>query len=142
MKTVVLLSTFFLSFYLNVTGEKNTVEVTITSIASDEGNIIIGVYNKEDAFPKYEEVYRGKVIPAQKGKVHCSIPNLPNDKYAIAVWHDKNNNVELDKNWVGTPKEEYGFSNNPDSRFGPPTFDEASFDFDQNNSIALTIKLQ
>ncbi|NME69761.1 DUF2141 domain-containing protein [Flammeovirga aprica] len=141
MKTLLFLSTFFISFYLNVTEDKNTVEVTISDIASSEGNIVIGIYNKENTFPKYKEIYQGKVIPAQKGKVQCAITNLPKGEYAIAVWHDENNNNELDKNWVGIPKEKYGFSNNPDSKFGPPDFKEAAFNFNQNKTISLTIKL-
>ena len=141
MKTILLLSTLFISFYLNITEDKNTVEVTITDIASDKGNIIIGIYNKESSFPTYEEVYYGKIIPAQKGQVKYSIPTLPKGKYALAVWHDENSNELLDKNWVGIPKEKYGFSNNPDSKFGPPDFEEASFDFNQNETISLTINL-
>ncbi|WP_044209018.1 DUF2141 domain-containing protein [Flammeovirga sp. OC4] len=141
MKTLLLLSTLFFSFYLNIMEDKNTVEVTITEVSSDKGKLVIGLYNKENTFPKYEEVYQGQIISAQKGKVSCTFSNLPKGEYAIAVWHDENNNQSLDTNWVGIPKEKYGFSNNPDSRFGAPSFEKAAFDFNQDKTISLTIKL-
>ncbi|MBD0400135.1 DUF2141 domain-containing protein [Flammeovirga sp. EKP202] len=141
MKTLLLLSTLFFSFYLNIMEDKNTVEVTITEVTSDKGKLMIGLYNKENTFPKYEEVYQGQIISAQKGKVNCTFSNLPKGEYAIAVWHDENNNQSLDTNWVGIPKEKYGFSNNPDSRFGAPSFKKATFDFNQDKTISLTIKL-
>ncbi len=38
-----------------------------------------------------------------------------------------NGNKKLDKNFLGIPKEQYGFSNNVMGRMSPPTFDQAKF---------------
>lgn len=43
--------------------------------------------------------------------------------YAIAVFHDANNNRKLDT-FLGIPREGFGFSRNPTIRFGSPRFTE------------------
>ncbi len=47
----------------------------------------------------------------------------------MAVYHDVNNNEELDKNFVGIPKEPYGFSGK--NGFGSPYFDRVKFQLDE-----------
>ena len=45
--------------------------------------------------------------------------------YAVAVYHDENDNHHFDKNFLGLPAEGYGFSNDAPTLFGPPAFDAA-----------------
>ena len=52
---------------------------------------------------------------------------LPNGEYAIAVFVDVNGNKKIDKNFLGIPKEQYGFSNNAMGRMSAPTFEQAKF---------------
>ena len=47
--------------------------------------------------------------------------------YAVGLYLDVNGNNRMDKNFLGMPKEQYGFSNNAKGRFGPPSFEDASF---------------
>lgn len=51
---------------------------------------------------------------------------LPAGKYAIAVLHDENGNRKLDRNFLGIPKEGFGFANNPRVFMSPPPFQAAS----------------
>lgn len=44
--------------------------------------------------------------------------------YAVALFHDENDNGRLDKRF-GIPTEGFGFSNNPHFWFGPPSFKAA-----------------
>jgi uncharacterized protein (DUF2141 family) len=52
------------------------------------------------------------------GKVGVDLENyeingiVPHGEYAIAVFVDVNGNGKMDKNFLGIPKEQYGFSNN------------------------------
>ncbi|MRR38306.1 DUF2141 domain-containing protein, partial [bacterium] len=62
------------------------------------------------------------------GKVEVVLKGVPYGQYAIAVFHDKNDNDVLDKNIMGVPKEEYGFSNNARGRLGPPDYGSMRFD--------------
>ena len=45
--------------------------------------------------------------------------------YAVAVYHDENDNHHFDKNFFGLPAEGYGFSNDAPAPFGPPSFESA-----------------
>jgi uncharacterized protein (DUF2141 family) len=49
-------------------------------------------------------------------------------------------NGELDTNWLGLPKEGYGFSNDAKTLLGAPSFSAASFPYDGQN-LELTIGL-
>jgi uncharacterized protein (DUF2141 family) len=50
-------------------------------------------------------------------------------------------NGKVDTNWLGVPKEGYGFSNNVGSAFSAPTFAAASFVYD-GKTLDLTIALR
>ena len=52
---------------------------------------------------------------------------LPYGEYAVTLFVDFNENKKLDKNFLGIPKEQYGFSNNVMGKMSPPTFDQAKF---------------
>lgn len=63
------------------------------------------------------------------------INNLKPGKYAFKFIHDENNNEKLDINWIGIPKEGFGFSNNPNLTFGPPSFEKTVFELSQSKVI-------
>ena len=43
-------------------------------------------------------------------------------------FHDENSNEELDTNFIGIPKEGFGFSNDAFGKFGPKKFKEWLFE--------------
>lgn len=61
--------------------------------------------------------------------------NLKPGKYAFSFFHDENKDEVLNVNWLGMPKEGFGFSNSPSSKFGPPPFEKTIFEI--NESIKL-----
>ena len=80
------------------------------------------------------------VLKIQEAQARCDFENIPPGKYAIAVIHDENMNGKLDANWLGIPKEGYGFSNTAKGVVGAPLFSAASFPYDGKN-LDLTISL-
>ena len=52
---------------------------------------------------------------------------LPFGEHAITLFVDFNGNKKIDKNFLGIPKEPYGFSNNVIGNMSAPTFDQAKF---------------
>ena len=60
-------------------------------------------------------------------------------KYAIAIYHDKNDNDEFDT-FFGLPAEKYGFSKNA-KFFWSAKFSEASF-LSENVNLRLDIDLK
>lgn len=111
---------------LGSSAQTATLVVKIEGLKHEEGTVFLAVYTQDTEFLG-KDIYVGKKAQVEKGKAEVMIEGLPYDSYAISTFFDKNNNGILDTNFIGIPKEPYAFSNSPSNRFGPPTFDEASF---------------
>jgi len=77
---------------------------------------------------------------AGEHSIEVTIENIPPGEYAISIFHDENDNGKLDTNFIGIPKEPYGFSNNPVIKLRPPTFMEAKFVHRQLTHLAIKVK--
>src|SRR5712691_480561 len=86
-------------------------EVNVARIRSSQGNVNVALYADEATFLKDNERLAGVRIPAQPGTVSTTFTKLKPGTYAVAVYHDENGNGRLDKNFLGIPREGYGFSN-------------------------------
>ena len=111
------------------TSEKGTLQLEVTNIRDTRGMIRVGLFQQEEGFPDQEKVYWGKGFSPQKGKVTIEIPELPFGNYALAIYHDLNNNGRLDKNVLGIPTEPYGFSGAVKAKWSSPRFQEVVFPF-------------
>lgn len=85
-----------------------------------------------------DENLRATTLPVENGRAHWTVEAVPFGTYAVRLYHDENDNGELDTNVFGVPREAYGFSNNARGRFGPPNFEEAAFTV-ESDSLSLTI---
>lgn len=115
-------------------------EVDAEGVETSTGTIQVALFTSPEHFLKNEEVYRAESFRAHKGTTHVLIENLPPGIYALAIFHDVNDNRELDKNWIGIPKEPMGFSNARIKTFGPPSFEECRVDLRQDMSIAVRLE--
>ena len=95
---------------------QNKLEVKLGKIKSNKGNIIVGLYDKDDHFPR--NAMEGKIVKASKDGVIVIFDNV----------NDENKNKDLDQNKLGIPKEGFGFSNNAMGAIGPPSFEKASIE--------------
>jgi uncharacterized protein (DUF2141 family) len=80
------------------------------------------------------------MIKIRDTKARCDFLDIPPGTYALAVIHDENMDGELRTNWLGVPKEGYGFSNDAKASMSAPSFEAASFTYD-GQKLDLTIKL-
>lgn len=119
-----ILSLFFL-LALVETNQAQRLVVRVENIKDDTGQIGVALYNTEVDFMKKQ--FAGKFVPAKKEGVEVVFENLPPGEYAISIMHDSNANGKIDTNFMGIPKEGYGFSNNVMGSFGPPSFEKAKF---------------
>jgi uncharacterized protein (DUF2141 family) len=103
--------------------------VQVGALRSNAGRVIITVYPGD---PTRFLAPRGKV---DRARVKTSAPMsqacfwLPSatDAYAVEVFHDVNDNKDLDRSPQGMPMEGYGFSNDAPTRFAFPSFDAVRF---------------
>lgn len=110
-------------------GAKGTLVVSVENVNKQSGDLRLGLYISKSSYdaednPDYWIVHKVE----STGTVRVVIEDLPFGKYAIAMIHDVNGNTELDYNFVGVPKEPYGFSKKS-ARFKKPAFNEVNFDF-------------
>jgi uncharacterized protein (DUF2141 family) len=131
MKTIILtialaISTFLLRAQTDDVSliEGTTITVTVP-VASNEGNVIFGLYD-ENTFMKAAPIQglEGEIID---GKATVIFTNVVPGIYGVSLFHDKNGNKIMDFEPNGMPKEMYGVSNNIMS-YGPPLWGDAKFE--------------
>ncbi len=122
--------------------QTGTVVVNITGINNNTGLVQVGLYNDEEKFPDIGDYYKHIVPKANKAGVSVTFKDVPAGTYAIATWHDEDEDLTMNKNLFGSPKESYGFSKNIYGNFGPPDFEEVSFKVTEGKSIILDIILE
>lgn len=132
---LVCLPMFFLS------GEKQELTLQVKNIQQPKGQVWIGVYNSEQNFLDKTKAIavEGKVVD-KNGTVSFKL-DLPFGEYAIAVFHDINNNGVLDQTFIGIPKEPYAFSQKLKSKWRAPTYSDVKFQFNQAGQ-ALSVSLE
>ena len=105
-------------------GPGTFVEVAVEGVRNDRGHVLAAVC-PESLFLTARCPYVASA-PAHEGVVHVGIFGVPLGTYAVQVFHDENDNLRIDRNFLGLPTEGMGFSNNAPFRFGPPSFREAT----------------
>jgi uncharacterized protein (DUF2141 family) len=112
--------------------------VVVKNVKSDVGTVRLAVYSSEDQFMKNE--IAGTEVKAVNGQAVAVFKNLGTGTYAISVMHDANDNKELDSNFMGVPKEGFGFSNDAMGMFGPPDFKKASFEHAGKKDVVISLR--
>jgi uncharacterized protein (DUF2141 family) len=117
-------------------GQDTKQTVIITNLENVKGNLYVGWYNQSATFRINEKaIYREKIVVDNQKEISIDFKNIPEGKYAIAVFLDENDNYKLDRNIFGVPKEKYGFSNNVLPRLRPATFEESVFELNKPNLV-------
>ncbi len=107
--------------------------VTVEHLKANVGNVRVALFNDPKTFPK--TVLIGQKAPVAASAMTLTFKDLRPGRYAVSAMQDLNRNDKLDTNAFGIPKEPYGFSQNARGRFGPPSFDNASFDYDGKDRV-------
>lgn len=109
-------------------GSASNLSVTVEGIDGSRGHILVAVC-AEDQFLRAGCTFTGKA-PAAPGAIMALIPDIIPGVYAVQVFHDENDNMDLDRSLLGFPKEGMGFSNDAPMRYGPPRFADAAIEID------------
>jgi uncharacterized protein (DUF2141 family) len=130
-----------LSSFLNA-DQTGVLTVKVANVKEFKGSIRMAVYNNEKFFLSETQVFCGAITPlAPETSPTLSCDKLPFGQYAVAVYHDLNNNNKMDKNALGIPTEPYAFSNNVGVKWRSPKFADAVFVL-SNAKQELTISLK
>ena len=139
LKWVMVLGAATVMSFITVPSNAANLTVTVELVRNSRGEIRFSIFNVPSQFPQGNEL-DSKDIPAQLGFVTVQFYNLVLGAYAIAIHHDENSDGEMNTNFIGLPKEGYGFSNNAKVNFAAPAFEAAAFNLDVGDkSIRLRV---
>jgi len=100
---------------------------------SVKGNLFIELADEKGA------VLYAEIHPVTGNTATVRFDSLLPGPKAVRLFHDENSNGTLDTNFFGIPTEGYGFSNNPRSRFGEPSFRDRLFEHQTDTTIQVTL---
>ncbi len=101
-------------------------DLGLEGLRSGRGVVRICLTREPDHFPDCQSDPGARHATVRAGEPVPRFDDLPSGDYAVALFHDENDNGRLDR-VAGIPTEGVGFSNNPRLIFGPPRFVESSF---------------
>ena len=107
------------------TGTPSATWINVAAQGLRNGNGLLAVTLYEDKPSKFlvrhGSLYVGRVN-AEAGITRMCIFVPKPGVYALALYHDENGNRSFDRTGIGFPAEGYGFSNNPPTLAGLPSF--------------------
>lgn len=121
---------------------KSVLHVRVINLRNSKGTEVCTLYSSDAAaaFPRDDSKAVANVkAPIQFGAADCVFKNIKPGEYAVVTFHDENNNGQFDRDSLGLPEEEYGFSNDLRPEVGPPAFKDAAFKY-KGGDQWLTIK--
>ena len=136
---------FQLLFSFNIYADELTINI---SGQTKEGVLSLALYDNSEAFNNSvkgekrseEGIFTGIETFIDLKESHEFVINLPQGIYAIALFVDSNKNLKIDKNFLGIPKEQFGFSNNAMGKLSAPSFEQAKFSVEGNTLQNIKLK--
>lgn len=102
--------------------------VEINGFKNQRGQVCVSIFANSQGFPnKRDRVFKRQCTKIIDPPIKITFENLPVGSYAVAVMHDEDNNLTLNRNGLGAPTEGFGFSRNPEVTTKPPKFGDAAF---------------
>jgi uncharacterized protein (DUF2141 family) len=127
----------------DVTPAHGALELNVTNIENGSGTLYIAILDSPDGWLKSDS--ESKPFRDVTQAVYSTddllikIEGLPPGKYAISLFQDLDGDAEMDTNFIGFPKEPFGFSA-PMGKFGPPKFEKATVEFSgEDTSIDILL---
>jgi len=118
-----------------------SIKVEVIDLRNSDGKVGLTLFDAEEGFPSEpDNAIRKLYVDVNNKTASATFENVPEGKYAIAVYHDEDEDGEIETNWIGIPKEGTGSSNNPKSRMGPPRYEDCEFDTHQTTNLTIRMK--
>lgn len=139
----------FLFFYFLIAFNVAADELTINISGQNKSGILnLAIYNNAEAYDRSVKgegrseggFFSGIDSFIELKESHKFVINVPEGIYAIALFIDANKNMKIDKNFLGIPKEQYGFSNNAMGTLSGPSFEQAKFQVKGNSTQNIKLK--
>lgn len=122
-------------------GTTYTLTIHMTGFRNGKGLAGVLVFCSPRGWPETnDDACRHGSVPIHNGDATIQFEGLKAGTYAAVALHDENKNKKLDRNFLGVPKEGFGFPNNIKVGLKTPSYEAASFQM--NGDTKLEIKMQ
>ena len=115
----------------------------MTGFKNEEGTARVAFFLDATVWPDGDaSVFGTAVVPISAGQAVAIFEDVPAGPFAVSVFHDEDNDGELDSVALGIPSEAYGFSGDARNMFGPPSFEEARMELAADETKQITIQVK
>lgn len=121
------------SLTLTGTAAAADVQVRVLNVANDAGSVRVALCVAEQ-WLQLNCMHRARA-PARRGVVTVTVRDVPPGTYSVLAHHDRNDDGEVNRNFVGVPIEGIGFSRDAPMRFGPPHFSDAALQVSATGTV-------
>jgi uncharacterized protein (DUF2141 family) len=129
----------FFGFFLVTLSFKAQYSLTVKliGIENTNGQVEIALYNDENLFPEVGKTLHMIRVKPEGKEVVYEFKNLKAGEYAIATFHDENDDKVCNTNLIGVPTEAFAFSKDFRPFLSAPDFEDCSFKLSQNMEITI-----
>ena len=146
MKVRILFISLVLLVVTNTISQTFKLKIEIENI-EQKGTVYLAIYDNSTSFDqdnKNKNVNKNRwvksIVEVVNKNSFTKNVELKKGVYAISLFVDSNNNKIIDKNLLGIPTEQYGFSNNATGFLGSPSYNDASFNLINDLNIKISLK--
>ena len=146
MKVRVLFICLVLLVVTNTISQTFKLKIEIENI-EQKGTIYLAIYDNSTSFDQDNQnknINKNRwvksIVEVVNKNNFTKNVELKKGVYAISLFVDSNDNKIIDKNLLGIPTEQYGFSNNASGFLGSPSYKDASFNLVDDLNIKISLK--
>jgi uncharacterized protein (DUF2141 family) len=143
IKKILFLTILLLLLLPARSGNSQTVEVIITGIRSEKGQIVIGVFKDDESFQKEKSFMEKRFVKSGISNREMRVQfSLETGTYGLSLLDDENSNGKMEFNFLGIPKEGFGFSDYYHKGIKKPKFDSYKFSINKDQTKRITIRIR
>lgn len=118
-----------------------TLTVAVSGLRNAVGLVEVAVCGDETCYDHQRGFAAVGREPAALPTVLFTFAGLQPGRYALMMFHDENGNGRYDRDFLGLPREGYGFSNDAKPVFGKPSWRKVAFEVPEGGAgIAVTMQ--
>lgn len=128
ISSVIILIILFSSNHIKAQDQTCNIEIEVIGLKSTQGQFMISINRGPEGWPE-ENFIEQRFIPEFTAPNFTIVfENMPYGNYAVGVLHDKDEDGEMTSNFIGIPKEAFGFTRDYKVVFRAPKYEEANFE--------------
>ena len=141
-KSAALMLTLLMPLLLELTaGRAMAAEISVALESPPaSGTVVLALFSSANTFGDLRDPDRLEAYTLD-GRESYVLTDIPPGEYALMAYYDENDNLKIDKSFIGIPTEPLGFSNNYTPK-GPPSYTRAAFSLAYDERREFTVDLQ